>query len=114
MVEGTPLYSANYNGGNNTPQENNYQHAVQGNPQYQYPNNQNQPQRIINQPQQAVQQVAQPQSPMVRLIHVVDKNEKLTTIAEAYKVSVVDIIKWNKLESNEVYTGMKLTIYVSM
>ena len=114
VVEGTPLYSANYSNGNNSQQGNNYQYGIQGNSQYQYSNNPNQPQRITNQPQQTIQQVSQPQSSMVRLIHIVDKNEKLITIADAYKVSVIDIMKWNKLESNEVYTGMKLTIYVSM
>lgn len=114
IVEGTPLYSSKYSN-ENYNQQGNYQYGVQNLPtQRQYHNGANQTQQLINQANHTTQQVSQPQSPMVRLIHIVDKNEKLMTIAEAYKVSVIDIMKWNKLESNEVYTGMKLTIYVSM
>lgn len=112
VVEGTPLYSPSLYNSNNG----NFQYSnVQGN--FNQSGNMNQRQHIIETVQQPVQQVSQSsqsQSSMVRLIHVVDKNEKLMNIADAYKVSVVDIMKWNNLETNNVYTGMKLTIYVSM
>ncbi len=46
-----------------------------------------------------------------KVVHTVKKGEYLSTIARIYKVRVSDIVEWNKLKSNYVYVGQKLTIY---
>lgn len=49
----------------------------------------------------------------IRIIHTVERNETLTTIAEMYGVSAVQIIKWNDLTSNKVSVGKKLNLFIS-
>lgn len=48
----------------------------------------------------------------MRVAHIVDINETISSIAASYKVSVPEIIKWNKLKSNKLQQGMKLYIYI--
>ena len=45
--------------------------------------------------------------------HEVKAGETLINIAKQYNVSVADIIKWNKLSSNEIVKGEKLKILIS-
>lgn len=46
----------------------------------------------------------------VLFYHDVKKGDSLTGVAEAYKVSVADIIKWNQLNSSDLIPGTKLRI----
>lgn len=48
-----------------------------------------------------------------RTTHTVRKGESLGSIAKKYHVSVSNIKKWNKLKSDTVHQGQKLTIYHS-
>jgi membrane-bound lytic murein transglycosylase D len=48
-----------------------------------------------------------------KIVHTVKKGEYLSTIARLYQVKVSDVVEWNKLKSNYVYVGQKLTIYTS-
>lgn len=43
-------------------------------------------------------------------VYVVQKGESLFTIAQRYKVTVADIIKWNHLEGSNVHTGTTLQL----
>ncbi|MBQ8257515.1 MAG: LysM peptidoglycan-binding domain-containing protein [Bacteroidaceae bacterium] len=49
---------------------------------------------------------------LVVLFHEVKKNETLSTIAETYKVTLGQILKWNELSTPEVPAGTKLKLYV--
>ncbi|WP_299463461.1 LysM peptidoglycan-binding domain-containing protein [uncultured Microscilla sp.] len=44
-------------------------------------------------------------------VHVVIRGQSLTSIAEAYGVSVADIKDWNKLHSNVIHMGQKIVIF---
>lgn len=48
-----------------------------------------------------------------RIVHTVKKGESLGSIAKKYHVSTTSIKKWNRLKSNTVRVGQKLTIYRS-
>ncbi len=48
----------------------------------------------------------------VKMFHEVQAGETLASIAEAYKVTIGDLIRWNSLTSNVVSAGMKLSVYV--
>lgn len=48
----------------------------------------------------------------VQLIHEVQQGETLASIAAAYKVSVRDLLTWNRLSSNVVQTGTRLVVYL--
>jgi membrane-bound lytic murein transglycosylase D len=47
----------------------------------------------------------------VKKTHIVKQGEHLSIIARKYNVSVKEIKDWNKLKSNALYKGQKLTIY---
>ncbi len=49
---------------------------------------------------------------LVVLFHEVKKNETLSTIAETYKVTLGQVLKWNELSTPEVSAGTKLKLYV--
>lgn len=49
---------------------------------------------------------------LVVLFHEVKKNETLSTIADTYKVTLGQILKWNELSTPEVPAGTKLKLYV--
>ncbi len=49
---------------------------------------------------------------LVVLFHEVKKDETLSTIAETYKVTLGQILKWNELSTPEVPAGTKLKLYV--
>ena len=60
------------------------------------------------------QQVAAPNvTDVMRVTHIVDKGETLVQIANAYRVSVADIMKWNSLASNAVTAGMKIIVFIN-
>ena len=46
------------------------------------------------------------------MIHEVQTGETLASIAAAYKVSVRDLLTWNRLSSNVVNPGTRLLIYL--
>lgn len=48
----------------------------------------------------------------VKMLHEVQTGETLASIAEAYKVTIGDLIRWNNLTTNVVSAGMKLSVYV--
>lgn len=48
-----------------------------------------------------------------RTVHVVKKNETLSSIAKKYHVSVSNLKKWNNLKKDVISVGQKLTIYSS-
>lgn len=48
----------------------------------------------------------------VKMIHTVKRGENLSVIAPLYKVTIPDLVKWNKLSSSELYEGMQLIIYI--
>lgn len=48
----------------------------------------------------------------VQMIHEVQTGETLASIAAAYKVSVRDLLTWNRLSSNVVNPGTRLLIYL--
>jgi len=48
----------------------------------------------------------------VLFYHEVKKGDTIDTIANKYKVSIADIIKWNQLDSSELTPGTKLRIMV--
>ena len=92
VVEGTPLY----------PELE--KNATTG--ASQYSSNNNKPQ--LEEPAQPVQPVTN----VMRITHSVENGETLVSIAAAYKVSMLDIMKWNDMTSNTVTRGMKLVIYI--
>ncbi|MBA3898952.1 MAG: LysM peptidoglycan-binding domain-containing protein [Bacteroidetes bacterium] len=49
----------------------------------------------------------------VRKQHVVRKGESLSVIANKYNCSVTDLKEWNKLRSNNIGVGQKLTVYAN-
>ena len=49
---------------------------------------------------------------LVVLFHEVKKDETLSTIAETYKVTLGQILKWNELSTPEIPAGTKLKLYV--
>jgi len=53
------------------------------------------------------------QSSFLLFYHEVKAGETLINIAKQYNVSVADIIKWNKLSSNEIVKDEKLKILIS-
>jgi len=65
--------------------------------------------------QTAAQPAARPAAAVpaaVQLVHEVQAGETLASIAAAYKVSVRDLLTWNRLSSNVVETGTRLIIYL--
>ena len=48
----------------------------------------------------------------VQLVHEVQASETLASIAAAYKVSVRDLLTWNRLSSNVVKAGTRLIVYL--
>lgn len=48
----------------------------------------------------------------VQLVHEVQPGETLASIAGAYKVSVRDLLTWNRLASNVVEPGSRLIVYL--
>lgn len=63
--------------------------------------------------QPAVQSSVAPAAPAaVQLIHEVQAGETLASIAAAYKVSVRDLLTWNRLSSNVVQEGTRLVVYL--
>ncbi|MCI6251105.1 MAG: LysM peptidoglycan-binding domain-containing protein [Bacteroidales bacterium] len=94
IVEGTPLYPDTNNG---NPVQNTQETINRFTPAPQQPVIQNEPQ-VTN---------------VLRVTHIVGKGETLIQIAAAYKVNVVDIMKWNELSSNAVTPGMKLIIFIN-
>lgn len=97
VVEGTPLYPENGNGANIPSNKNNYV------PQPTY--------------QQSYQQQTEPvqtqQKSVMRVTHNVQANETLASIASMYGVSIPELMKWNQLQSNSIYKGMKLIVYIN-
>jgi membrane-bound lytic murein transglycosylase D len=53
-----------------------------------------------------------PASQETRKTHVVRSGETLSVIAKKYRCSVQDIREWNRLKSNNLMAGQKLTVYV--
>ena len=93
IVEGTPLYP-------------DFNHS-DGSPKI--------PEQSVAAPSdQHPQQVAAPNvTDVMRVTHIVDKGETLVQIANAYRVSVADIMKWNSLASNAVTAGMKIIVFIN-
>ena len=60
-----------------------------------------------------VEQQVKKESSGSRVTHTVRKGESLGSIAKKYKVSTANIKKWNRLKSDTVRVGQKLTIYRS-
>jgi membrane-bound lytic murein transglycosylase D len=50
---------------------------------------------------------------LVKVFYVVKKGDILNDIADLFDCSVQDVKKWNKLKSNNVQRGKKLTLYVA-
>jgi membrane-bound lytic murein transglycosylase D len=48
-----------------------------------------------------------------RITHNVQSGENLGSIANRYGVSVSNLRNWNNLQSNRIYAGKKLSVYVS-
>lgn len=48
----------------------------------------------------------------VQLVHEVQQGETLASIAAAYKVSVRELLTWNRLASNVVEPGTRLLVYL--
>lgn len=84
VVEGTPIYA-------DRSSTNSYNQQVQPMQQNNY---------------QASQTAA------VQLFHEVQAGETIASIAQAYNVSIRDILSWNKLSSNVLNAGMRLVIYL--
>lgn len=51
-------------------------------------------------------------SDVVRMTHMVKKGETLQSIANAYQVTVKEIVQWNQLNSIEVTEGTPLIIFM--
>jgi len=49
---------------------------------------------------------------VVRMTHIVKKGETLQAIANAYQVTVKDIVQWNQLSSIDVSEGTPLIIFM--
>lgn len=49
---------------------------------------------------------------VVRMTHIVKKGETLQAIANAYQVTVKDIVQWNQLSSIDVAEGTPLIIFM--
>ncbi|MCU0422615.1 MAG: LysM peptidoglycan-binding domain-containing protein [Bacteroidia bacterium] len=47
-----------------------------------------------------------------RVYYVVKKNDKLSDVADWFDVTVFEVKSWNKLKSNQLKSGQKLTIWV--
>lgn len=96
IVEGTPLYP-DFNYSDGSPKIPEQSVATPSVPSDQHP-----------------QQVAAPNvTDVMRVTHIVDKGETLVQIANAYRVSVADIMKWNSLASNAVTAGMKIIVFIN-
>lgn len=52
------------------------------------------------------------QNSAIRVEHIVEQDETMAEIASLYKITIPDILKWNKLSSIKIYKGMKLVIYI--
>lgn len=61
---------------------------------------------------ESVEEIDNEKENLVVLFHEVKKNETLSTIAETYKVTLGQILKWNELSTPEVPAGTKLKLYV--
>lgn len=94
IVEGTPLYPEQHDA---NPVQKGQEVTNKYTPAPQQPVIQNEPQ-VTN---------------VLRVTHIVGKGETLIQIASAYKVSVIDIMKWNSLSSNAVTPGMKLIVFIN-
>ena len=64
------------------------------------------PSNNVNQNQQNAESFS------VLFYHEVKKGDTIDSIAEKYKVSIADIIKWNQLNSSDLTPGSKLRIMV--
>ena len=95
VVEGTPLYPELGNGGDH------YDQRPNPTPQS----------TVVSQPV-VTPQPSSPSVNVMRVTHTVEDSETLISIASAYKISVLDIMKWNNLSSNKVYKGMKLIVFI--
>lgn len=60
-----------------------------------------------------VEQQVKRESSGRRITHTVRKGESLGSIAKKYNVSSANVKKWNRLKSNTIRVGQKLTIYPS-
>lgn len=89
------------------------QYVVEGTPLY--PESQDYVRPAVNRPARDLN-YNQPPLPDsengVKMMHVVKRGESLSTIAPLYKVTIPELVKWNKLSSSELYEGMKLLIYI--
>lgn len=92
IVEGTPLYPADYQPSNNQEGYNSQQ-GVSGYSQ------QNQNTRTT-------------ERPVMRITHEVTTEKNASELAKMYEVSVPDILKWNKLTSPVLTRGQKVVIYL--
>lgn len=100
IVEGTPLYvvdDVNNNENHQGSQDNQYYYSTPSNQQHSY----------------NTQAIQQPTQNSLLFYHEVNAGESLDSIANQYKVTVGDIIKWNKLSSNNLAKGTKLKIFIS-
>jgi membrane-bound lytic murein transglycosylase D len=46
-----------------------------------------------------------------KIIHIVQNNEQLTQLSQKYKISSMDIIRWNNLQTHGLKSGQKLIIW---
>lgn len=101
IVEGTPLFPTDYDyERDNSGLPKNYHH--------------NEPVAVPFKPQSQYQQpTTASATETVIFYHKVKTGESIHSIAELYNVSISDIIKWNKLSSNDIKTGDKLTLHLS-
>lgn len=83
-------------------------YVVEGTPVY--PNNGGSAQTAGQPAARSVMPAAVPAA--VQLVHEVQAGETLASIAAAYKVSVRDLLTWNRLSSNVVKAGTRLIVYL--
>lgn len=96
IVEGTPLFPADYE------QHNNVQNGIQRNSYIQngmqYNSYQTNPVPY--------------EKPVMRITHEVNMEKSVAELAKMYEVSVPNIMKWNNLNSPNLNKGQKIIIYL--
>lgn len=105
IVEGTPLYivdDVNNSENHQGSQENQHYYSTTTNQQH-----------SVQSPYYNTQATQQPAQNALLFYHEVNAGESLDAIANQYNVTAGDIIKWNKLNSNNLVKGTKLKIFIS-
>jgi beta-N-acetylhexosaminidase len=46
------------------------------------------------------------------IVHIVKEGELLSNVAALYEVSIVDLVRWNNIESAQIEPGVELTVYL--